>query len=97
LSSLFSSRAEERVGGKIACPLPCTLEVFIRIQLSKSHTKKTERKLTKFPKTASQNADHVPPSDPSLLICSPYPDPSLRFPFTDMAAWGPVVEKSCPK
>ena len=38
-----------------------------------------------FSKTASQNADYVPPSDPSFLICSPYPSPSLRFPFIDVA------------
>ena len=85
MSSLFSSRVEEKVEGKIVCPFPRTLEVFIRIQLSKSHTKKTERKSTEFPKTASQNADHVPLSDPSLLICSPYPGPSLRFPFINVA------------
>ena len=50
-----------------------------------------------FPKTASQNADHVPLSDPSLLICSPYLGPSLRFPFIDMAIQGPVIERLCPK
>jgi len=50
-----------------------------------------------FPKTASQNADYVPPSDPSLLICSPYLGPSLTLPFIDMAVWGPVVERSCSK
>jgi len=94
---LFSSRAEEKVRGKIACPFPRTLEVFIRIQLSESHTKKIERKSTEFPKTASQNADHVPLSDPSLLIRSPYPSPSLRFPFIDMATWGSVVGRSCSK
>ena len=82
---------EEKVRGKIACPLPCTLEVFIKIQLSKSHTKKIERKSTEFPKTASQNANHVPPSDLSLLIHSPYPSLSLRFPFIDIATQGPVV------
>jgi len=38
-----------------------------------------------LPKIASQNADYVPLSDLSLLICSPYPSPSLRFPFIDMA------------
>ena len=46
-----------------------------------------------FPKTASQDADHVPLSNPSLLICSPGPGPSLRLPFIDMTAWGPVVER----
>jgi len=50
-----------------------------------------------FPKTASQNADHVPPSDPSFLIHSPYPGSSLRFPFINVAAWGPVIERSCSK
>ena len=49
----------------------------------------------KFPKTASQNADHVLPSNPSLLICSSYPGPSLRLPFINMAAQGPVVERLC--
>ena len=53
--------------------------------------------MTEFPKTASQNADHVPLSNPSLLIHSPYLGPSLRFPFIDMAVWGPVVERLCPK
>ena len=53
--------------------------------------------MTEFPKTASQNADHVPLSNPSLLIHSPYPGPSLRFPFIDMAMRGPVVERPCPK
>ena len=67
------------------------------MQLSKSHTKKIKRKSTEFPKIASQNADHVPPSDPSLLICSPYLGPSLRFPFFDMAMRGPVIERSCSK
>ena len=52
---------------------------------------------TEFPKTASQNADYVPLSDPSLLICSPYPGPSLRLPFINVAAWGPVIERSCSK
>ena len=94
---LFSSRIEERVGVRLLVPFPCTLEVFIRIQLSESHTKKTERKLTEFPKTASQNADHVPSSDPSFLIHSLYPGPSLRLPFIDVAAWGPVIERSCSK
>ena len=69
----------------------------MRIQLSKSHIKKTERKSMEFPKTASQNADHVPLSDPSLFICSPYLGPSLTLSFIDMAAWGPVVERSCSK
>jgi len=50
-----------------------------------------------FSKIASQNAGHVPPSNPSLLICSPYPSPSLRFPFIDMAAREPVIERSCSK
>ena len=50
-----------------------------------------------FPKTASQNADHVPLSDPSLLIYSSYSGPSLKFPFIDMVAWGPVVERLCLK
>jgi len=50
-----------------------------------------------FPKTASQNADHVPLSDPSLFIHSPYPSPSLKFPFIDMAVRGPVIERSCSK
>ena len=53
--------------------------------------------ITAFPKIASQNADHVPLSDPSPLIHSPYPSPSLRFPFIDMTARGPVVERSCSK
>jgi len=48
-----------------------------------------------FPKTASQNADHVPLSNPSLLICFSYLGPFLRLPFIDMATWGPVVERSC--
>ena len=86
---------EKRVGGKITCPFSHALEVFIRIQLFEPHTKKIERKLTEFPKTASQNADHVPPSDPSLLICSPYPGPSLRLPFINVAMQGPVVERLC--
>jgi len=88
---------EERVGVRLLVPFPHTLEVFIRIQLSESHTKKTERKLTEFPKTASQNADHVPPSNPSFLICFPYLGPSLRLPFINVAAWGPVIERSCSK
>jgi len=37
-----------------ACPFPLTLEVFIRVQLSKSHTKKIERNPTEFPRTANQ-------------------------------------------
>ena len=86
---------EERVGSKIACPFPCTLEVFIRIQLSNSYTKKIERKSMEFSKTASQNADHIPPPDSLLLICFSYPDPSLTLPFIDMAMQGPVVERSC--
>ena len=51
----------------------------------------------KFPKTASQNADYVPLSDPSLPICSPYLGPSLTLPFIDIATWGPVVERLCSK
>ena len=94
---LFSSRAEEKVRGKIAFSFSHTLEVFIRIQLFESHTKKIERKSAEFPKIASQNADHVPPFDSSLLIRSPYPSPSLRFPFIDIATWGPVVERLCSK
>jgi len=50
-----------------------------------------------FPKTASQNADHVLLSNPSLLIHSSYPGPPLRLPFIGMAAWGPVVERLCLK
>jgi len=50
-----------------------------------------------FPKTASQNADHALPSDPSLIIRSPYLSPSLRFPFIDMTVRGPIVERSCSK
>ena len=50
-----------------------------------------------FPKTTSQNADHVPLSDSSLLIRSPYLGPSLRLPFIDVATWRPVVERSCSK
>ena len=88
---------DEKVGGKIACPFPRTLEVFIRIQLSESHIKKTKKKSTEFPKTASQNADHVLPSDSSLLICSPYLGSFLRLPFINMATWGPVVERLCSK
>ena len=49
--------------------------------------------MTEFSKTASQNADHIPPSNPLLLICSPYLGPSLRLPFINMATWGPVVER----
>ena len=48
-----------------------------------------------FPKTASQNADHTPPSDSLLLICFPYPGPSLTLSFIDMAAQGPIVERLC--
>ena len=50
-----------------------------------------------FPKTASQNADHVPPFDPLLLIHSPYLGPSLRLSFIDVAMWGPIIERSCSK
>ena len=82
---LFSSRAEEKVRGKIACSSSCTLEVFIRIQLFESHTKKIERKSAEFSKTASQNADHVLPFNSSLLVRPPYPSPSLRFSYIDMA------------
>ena len=71
------------------------IEVFIRVQLSESYTKKIERKLMEFSKTVSQNADHVPPSDPSLLICSSYLGPSLRLSFIGMTTWEPVVERSC--
>jgi len=67
------------------------------MQLFESHTKKIERKLTEFPKTASQNTDHAPPSDLLLLIHSPYPSPFLRFPFIDMATQGPIVERLCSK
>ena len=82
---------------RLLVPFSHALEVFIRIQLSKSHTKKIERKSTEFSKTASQNADYVPLSDPSLLIWSPYPSPSLKFPFIDMAMQGPVIERLCSK
>ena len=88
---------EEKVGVRLLVPFPCTLEVFIRIHMSKSHTKKTERNSTEFPKTASQNADHVPLSDPSLLICSLYLGSFLTLPFINIAAWGPIVERSCSK
>ena len=76
---------------------PRTLEVFIRIQWSELHTKKTEKKSTEFPKTVSQNANHVPLSNPSLLIRSPYLGPSLTLPFINMAMQGPVVERLCSK
>ena len=71
--------------------------VIIRVQLSKSHTKKIERKSREFPRTTSQNAFHVSLSNPSLLICSLYPDPSLTLPFIDMAMQGPVVDILCLK
>ena len=48
-----------------------------------------------FPKTTSQNADHILPSNPSLLICSSYLGPSLRLPIIGMAMWGPVIERLC--
>jgi len=48
-----------------------------------------------FPKTVSQNADHIPLSNPSLLIRSSYPGPSLRLPFIDMAMRGPAIERLC--
>ena len=50
-----------------------------------------------FPKTASQNTDHAPPSNPSLLIRSPYLVPSLTLSFTNMAVQGPVIERLCLK
>ena len=81
--------------GEIASPFPCTLKVFIRIQLSKSYIKKTERKSMEFPKTASQNTDYVSLSNPSFLICSFYLGPSLRLSFTNMAVQGPIVERLC--
>jgi len=48
-----------------------------------------------FSRTASQNADQFSPANPSLLICSLYPGPSLTLSFIDMAGRGPVVERSC--
>ena len=86
---------EERVGIRLFIPFFCTLEVFVRVQLSESHTKKIERNSMEFSRTASQNADHASPSDPLLLICFFYPGPSLILPVINMAMWGPVVERLC--
>ena len=52
-SCVQTSRHWEKGRDKVACSFSQTLEVFIRIQLSTSHTKKTERKSTEFPKTTS--------------------------------------------
>jgi len=85
---------EKRIGVRLLFSFSCTLEVFIRIQLSDSYTKKIKRKSTEFPGIASQNADHISPPDLLLLIYSPYPGPFLTLPFIDMAMQGPVVERS---
>ena len=90
---LFSSRAKEKVDVRLFFSFSHTLEVFIRVQLSKSHTRKIERNPTELPRTASQEYWLCFSIQSLFHYFFPSLGPSLILSVIDMAMQGPLIKK----